>query len=193
MTTKDDRQDGPIESRMHLYIMHTRGEEKKGKVFDGGNRGSKNIRAHVEISRDLFRDRDWIRSPEGWWYRGENLLSSPPPSPLFSIYGALWEIRGPLFRPLSVNNPPMMHLSSNFRWKFHRNFYPISSTRPYPLLRLPPRIHLCIRADTVVVVQVSTRCHRSFVHGGLTRRDAKGRERGFHINLLLVPLGIRNE
>lgn len=95
-----------------------------------GNRGSKNIRAHVEISRDLFRDRDWIPLPR------VGIVAKTCP-PLFSIYGALWKIRGPLFRPLSVNNPPMMHLSSNFRWKFHPNFYPISSTRPY-LLRSPP-------------------------------------------------------
>lgn len=139
MTTKDDRQDGPIESRMHLYIMHTRGEEKKGKVFDGGNRGSKNIRAHVEISRDLFRDRDWIRSPEGWWYRGENLLSSPPLPSLLDLRRFMGNSRPPVsptVRKQSAYDASIVELSMEIPSKLLSNF--VHATLPPPP---PPPSH----------------------------------------------------
>lgn len=84
--------------------------------------------------------RDWILLP-----RGRKLA----PSRFTPLYGKF----EPLVSPTVRKHPPMMHPSSNFRWKFHRNLYPISALS-FPLF--PPSIHLCISIRCSL-------CHRSFV------------------------------
>lgn len=119
-------------------------------------------------------------------YRSENL---PPPFDLRRFM----ENSSPLFRPVSVNNPPMMYLSANFRWKFHRNFYPISSKRPYLPLSPPLslRIHLCTRIPIRCSFDVAVSSIICSQRVNLSRVKWKGdtREGGWDP---LLPLGIRN-
>lgn len=122
--------------RVGIRESESRTQEKKKDME------TRDRKIFVEISRDLFepRERDWILLP-----RGRKLA----PSRFTPLYGKF----EPLVSPTVRKHPPMMHPSSNFRWKFHRNLYPISALS-FPLF--PPSIHLCISIRCSL-------CHRSFV------------------------------
>lgn len=131
--------------RKRNIVRKNKKNNKKRRVFRWKQGIEKYSRARRNISLICSNHENGIgffsRGEVAVSYRSENL---PPPFDLRRFM----ENSSPLFRPVSVNNPPMMYLSANFRWKFHRNFYPISSKRPYLPLSPPPlslRIHLCTR------------------------------------------------
>lgn len=153
--------------RVGIRESESRTQEKKKDME------TRDRKIFVEISRDLFepRERDWILLP-----RGRKLA----PSRFTPLYGKF----EPLVSPTVRKHPPMMHPSSNFRWKFHRNLYPISS-KPYLSLSFPPPSIYASRYDAVCVIDHS-------FDSGLTCRElnGKGERRGSRTpfgNLLFLP------
>lgn len=139
---------GKSETRRNTH--HARGRRKKKDVrMENIRRARRNIQTwFVRTTR---------KNGIGFFSRGGRVSKTCP----FPDLRRFMENSCPLFRPLSVNNPPMMHLSSKLSMEFP-NFYPISSKRPY--LSSPSssilRIHLSTR---MLIRDAVSMCHRSFV------------------------------
>lgn len=129
-----------------------REKEEKRRMF-----GWKIFGAHVEISkRDLFEPRT-RKNGIGFFSRGGRVSKTCP----FPDLRRFMENSCPLFRPLSVNNPPMMHLSSKLSMEF-----------PSKLLSNLVQAALSFLSSSILRIHLSTRmlirdavsmCHRSFV------------------------------
>lgn len=126
-----------------------REKEGKRRMF-----GWKIFGAHVEISkRDLFEPRT-RKNGIGFFSRGGRVSKTCP----FPDLRRFMENSCPLFRPLSVNNPPMMHLSSKLSMEFPSKLLSnlVQAALSFPSSPSPFFVSIYPHADTGCSFDVSS-------------------------------------
>lgn len=142
---------GKSEARRNTH--HARGRRKKKDVrMENIRRARRNIQTwFVRTTR---------KNGIGFFSRGGRVSKTCP----FPDLRRFMENSCPLFRPLSVNNPPMMHLSSKLSMeipsKLLSNLVQAALSFPSSPSSSILRIHLSTR---MLIRDAVSMCHRSFV------------------------------